>query len=789
MDSAQTANSASERRSASGSGSSDEVKTADVIEREKITTTTSNSLEGSVDSLKKEVAAVSTKTKSKKSKNATKDDDKPDPFVHLPEAEAEVLRRQIAVDTKKAGFGELYRYATAKDKFILVLGLISSIIVGAALPMFTLVFGSLTQEFTDFFTSPNPDPETFQSKINHFTLYFLYLGLGIIVFGVIDTYIFVERGEVLTGRIRENYLKSVLRQNIAYFDHLGAGEVTTRITNDTNAIQEGISEKAGIIISGFSTFIAALVIGFAKSWKLACILLSVVATIAGDMTIGSVFIIKYQTKSTQVYGEGSTIAEESLSAIRNTVAFGAQNRLAARFDVKLAETQKYNTLKDRSVTVMVGVIWCCIYLNYALAFYMGSRFIAHGEVNVGTVVTVVMAMMIGAFQLGSIAPSFQAVGVALSSAAKIFEAIDRVPPIDIHDEGGNRLSEVKGHIKLEGVKFIYPSRPDVVVLENMNIEVFPGQTVALVGVSGSGKSTIVGLLERFYEPVAGRVTIDGVDVSTINVKWLRQQLALVSQEPTLFAVSIYENICYGLIGTEYENAPEDVKRELVIEACKLANAWEFIETMSDGLETNVGDRGFLMSGGQKQRIAIARAIISNPKILLLDEATSALDTKSEGIVQEALDRAAKSRTTIVIAHRLSTIKDADKIIVMSKGAVIEQGTHHELLALDGYYKRLVDAQQINGRIADEIANDNAISDPGADTPLQYVIEREDTVELTKTQSQKSLSSVILEKQQTPPEYKQRSVFAHIKMVSCTQTDELRPSLFILLTSASSLQQG
>ncbi|KAK7203709.1 P-loop containing nucleoside triphosphate hydrolase protein, partial [Myxozyma melibiosi] len=231
-------------------------------------------------------------------------------------------------------------------------------------------------------------------------------------------------------------------------------------------------------------------------------------------------------------------------------------------------------------------------------------------------------------------------------------------------------------------------------MEDFSLKVPAGKTVALVGASGSGKSTIVGIIERFYKPVRGTVTLDGHDITDLNIRWLRSKISLVSQEPTLFSTSVYENVAQGLIGSEYEFASPAEKEQLVIEACKQANAYSFITALPQGFETPVGERGFLLSGGQKQRIAIARAIVSNPKILLLDEATSALDTKSEGVVQEALDRAAKNRTTIVIAHRLSTIKDADLIVVMKRGVIVESGTHNELLAKEGEYFELVQSQKI-----------------------------------------------------------------------------------------------
>jgi ATP-binding cassette subfamily B (MDR/TAP) protein 1 len=247
---------------------------------------------------------------------------------------------------------------------------------------------------------------------------------------------------------------------------------------------------------------------------------------------------------------------------------------------------------------MFGFLFFCIYCNYALAFWQGSRFVASGSTNVGSIVSVLLCMIIGAFSLGQIGPNVQSVTSGVTAASKIFATIDRKSVIDSSSEEGEILESFNGDIELNDVKFIYPSRPDVTVLENMNLKIPAGNTVALVGASGSGKSTIIGLVERFYQPISGTLTLDGHDITKLNTKWLRQQISLVSQEPTLFGCSVYENVAHGLIGTRYEYAPDDEKRKLVIEACEQANAWTFIQTLPDGLDTNVGERGFLMSGGQ-----------------------------------------------------------------------------------------------------------------------------------------------------------------------------------------------
>ena len=292
------------------------------------------------------------------------------------------------------------------------------------------------------------------------------------------------------------------------------------------------------------------------------------------------------------------------------------------------------------------------------------------------------------------------------AAAKVYETIGRVPDIDSADPKGKKLDDVKGEITLEGVKFSYPARPTIQVVKGVNLTFVAGKTAALVGASGSGKSTIISLVERFYDPTDGAVKLDGHNMKDLNLKWLRNQIGLVSQEPILFATTIRNNVAHGLIGTPYENASEEEKDALIKEACLKANADGFVSKLPEGYNTLVGERGFLLSGGQKQRVAIARAIVSDPRILLLDEATSALDTQSEGVVQDALDKAAAGRTTITIAHRLSTIKDADIIHVMGDGLVLESGNHQELLAMNGAYNRLVQAQRLRENKEQELAEDS-----------------------------------------------------------------------------------
>lgn len=297
--------------------------------------------------------------------------------------------------------------------------------------------------------------------------------------------------------------------------------------------------------------------------------------------------------------------------------------------------------------------------------------------------------------IGQIAPSTTAFVQASSAASEMFEVLDRKSLLDPHSESGAKPDMVLGNIAVRDLSFSYPSRPDIIILNNVSFDVPANKVTAFVGASGSGKSTLIALLERWYEPTSGSLCLDGRSIDKLNVKWLRSKIRLVQQEPVLFNDTIFNNIIQGLVGTAHEHSDDDTRRAMVIQACKDANAAEFIEALAEGYETNVGERAGLLSGGQKQRIAIARSIISNPPVLLLDEATSALDANSEKIVQQALDKVWQSRTTIVIAHKLATVMRADNIIVFGQGEVLEQGTHQSLLQHQGPYASLVNAQSLS----------------------------------------------------------------------------------------------
>ena len=531
-----------------------------------------------------------------KTPTSEKEQKEEDPLAHLPEHEAAIIRRQLDIPPVKLGYKDLYRYATRNDLLIMLVSGICAIAAGAAMPLMTVVFGSLAGTFQGFFQG---DTSGFSDQVNHLTLYFVYLAIGEFVTIYVATVGFIYTGEHISGKIREHYLASILRQNIGYFDKLGAGEITTRITADTNLVQDGISEKVGLTLTALATFITAYVIGYIKYWKLTLILTSTIVAIFFTMGGLGNMIVKWNKQSLASYAEGGTVAEEVISSIRNAVAFGTQDKLAREYDAHLVQAERAGFRMKAIQGSMIGFLMCYVYLTYALAFWQGSRYLVWGEMSLSDVLTILLAIMIGAFALGNVAPNLQAFTTAVAAASKIYATIDRVSPLDPKSEHGEKVKEVEGTIELRNIKHIYPSRPEVVVMEDVSLTIPAGKTTALVGASGSGKSTIVGLVERFYDPVGGQVFLDSHDVQNLNLRWLRQQVSLVSQEPTLFATTIGNNIRHGLIGTEHDDLPAEQTQGLVENAARMSNAHDFITQLPEGYNTNVGERGFLLSGGQK----------------------------------------------------------------------------------------------------------------------------------------------------------------------------------------------
>ncbi|KAG4257781.1 hypothetical protein FPRO03_13667 [Fusarium proliferatum] len=633
----------------------------------------------------------------------------------------------------------VFKYASKWDLLAYTVGVIASIGVGITLPLLNIVFGQFASKFSDYAGTETLPGDEFRSKLSELCLYLLGLFLGRLVLGYINNFAFRMTGVRITSAIRQDYFTALFSQSVHVLDSMPPGYATTIITTTGNTLQLGISEKLGVFVEYNATMIASIIVAFIYSWQLSLVTFTAVVFITFSVSLVLPYITKGQTNQTKSEAMAMSVASEATSGIRMIVAYGAESRIGSKYGRFVDEAKKHAQFAGPFIALQYGLVFFSSYAAFGLAFWYGTRLLLDDKINqLGAIIVVLFSVMMIVTAMERISTPLLAVSKATVAACEFFTVIDAPRP----EPGHLTDPEVSAteDIILEDVTFAYPSRPHVKILDNLNLRIETGKVTAIVGPSGSGKSTIVGLVERWYslkdqyvisKPVEkpadkksngdkeeeeqelqdlsfagdetgppvelhGRISTCGHSLDDINVKWWRSQIGLVQQEPFLFNDTIYSNVLNGLIGTKWENEPDEKKREMVHEACKEAFADEFIEKLPEGYDTAVGEVGIKLSGGQRQRIAIARAIIRRPAILILDEATSAIDVRGERIVQAALDRASKNRTTIVIAHRLSTIKKADRIVVLRQGQVIQSGTHESLLTDEtGLYYNLVNAQALS----------------------------------------------------------------------------------------------
>ncbi|KAF4438147.1 putative ABC multidrug transporter, partial [Fusarium austroafricanum] len=588
---------------------------------------------------------------------------------------------------KPSGFASYIRIFSYVDRSSWVLystAFIAAIGAGAALPLMNLVFGRFVTTFNGF-ASGGVNPDDYMAEVSRYAFLLIYTHTVLVSIGAIRT----------TKALRMDFLESLLRQDMTFFDSEETGSPSVKVTTNGNLVTNGISERLTVFVQSCSTFVVAFVVAFVVQWKLTLITLGIVPTIVIVTGICMTIEVKSENKLMDIFSRASLVAEEVFSSITTVHAFWLQPTMARRYEEFLADVERVGKKKSPNYGVLFATQFFSVYSGYGLAFWQGIRMFARGEIDEpGAIVTVIMAVVLAATSLTQIAPQIITITKAATAADEMFHIIDKISAIDPLSSAEPVPEKCVGELELKALEFAYPSRPDVKVLSGLDLKIPAGKTTALVGASGSGKSTIVGLLERWYDPAAGLIQFDGRDIQNINLAWLRTQIRLVQQEPVLFSGTIIDNVAFGLEGTAHANASHEEKLALVKSACQDANAHNFIERLPQQYETWIGERARTLSGGQKQRIAIARSIISRPSVLLLDEATSALDSKAEKAVQDALDKISVGRTTVVIAHKLSTVQKAHNIAVMSAGRVIEQGTHQDLIAADGAYASLIRAQDL-----------------------------------------------------------------------------------------------
>ncbi|RAK98675.1 ABC transporter ATP-binding protein [Aspergillus ibericus CBS 121593] len=604
---------------------------------------------------------------------------------------AEEVESQIQIERSTVSFFSIYRYANTSQIWMLLLSACCSVAAGAAMPLVTIVFGALVNEFIN---GEEHAPHEIRDRVQHLTLFLVYIAIGSLVTTAMSTLGFNVIGEQITRHLQQEYLSSVLQQDMAYFDVIGTGELTSHIDQDMKLIQTGISQKVSDLLSGLSGFVVAITCAFVRNWRFAGIMISEPITLILLVGVMGCWLSVMQQADLAEGVRADNLAQEVLSAMRSVIAYRSQERYAKKYQEALRRPAALNFRERLIFGVIVAGSFMTLHWGNGLGFWQADHLIRQGRCTIPEALAILYAMAVAGGMLCQALPSIVNITQAKAAASRVFPVIERDSPINPLVSVGKTCNQVRGEIRLEDIDFSYPSRPERTVLKGVTFDVPAGHTVALVGPSGSGKSTVFALLERLYQPLGGRITLDGESIDEMNVSWLRSQIGYVGQDVTLFRASVHDNIAYGLPRAAAEKMDASEVRRLVIQAAETAQIHSLIGNLPQGYDTFIGANGSSLSGGQRQRLAIARAIISQPAILLLDEATAALDSQYEKEVQEALSKAASERTTMIIAHRLSTIQNADIIVVMKDGQVVDQGSHSELMATSTMYQELVRQQAL-----------------------------------------------------------------------------------------------
>ncbi len=566
-------------------------------------------------------------------------------------------------------------YSVAKpEKKSLFLGLLFLILSSGA----GLAYPQLVRWMVDNVLQPKN-----YELLNKVVLALLFAFIFQAVTSSVRYYLFTLSGERIVLKLRERLYETILKQDVSFFDFNRTGDLMSRLASDCTTLQNTVSVNVSQGLRNLGQVIGGFGFMFYTSWKLSTMMLILIPPVAFSAALFGKRIRKFSKEFQATIADASVVAEETISGVRTVKSFVQENAETNRYkkalEIALIMAQKRILAIGQFMTLamVLGFISVCFVLWY------GGREVVLGYMTIGDLTQFLLYLMIVAIGVGSLGSLWGDIMAGIGASQRVFEILEK-PILDA--ENGQEIRHFQGHIEFKNINFSYPTRSDLQVLNDLSFEIKPGQVVALVGSSGGGKTTVSSLIPRFYDPNQGEILIDQINLKNLKLSWIRDQIGIVSQEPILISSTIEENIRYARPTATFSE---------VQSAAEAANALEFINLFPEGFKTQVGERGIQLSGGQKQRVAIARALLKNPKILILDEATSNLDTASEHLVQEALQRLMKGRTTLVIAHRLATVKDADQIFVIDHGQMAQKGSHDQLASdHDGLYYQLLQRQFI-----------------------------------------------------------------------------------------------
>jgi ABC transporter fused permease/ATP-binding protein len=504
------------------------------------------------------------------------------------------------------------------------------------------------------------------------------------IFSFFRLSLFINFTEHTLANLRLSLYSNLVKLPMSFFSQKRVGELNSRISSDITQIQDTLTSTIAEFLRQLILIVGGVALLATESIKLTLLMLSVVPLVAVAAVVFGRFIRKFSKSVQDQVAESQVIVEETMQGISIVKAFANEWYEIARYDGKIKEVVKLAIKGGKYRGYFASFIIFCLFGAIVAVVWFGVRLSISGEMSVGQLISFVLYSTFVGASFGGIAELYAQIQKAIGATERVFELLEETPEKINSTHNSSSIEKIKGNVTFKNVAFSYPSRKEIKVLKNVNFTANFGQKIAIVGPSGTGKSTIASLLLRFYDIDSGEILIDGKNIYDLELENLRGNMSIVPQDVILFGGTIKENIAYG--------KPDATEEEILV-AAKQANAFNFIEGFPEKFETIVGERGIKLSGGQRQRIAIARALLKNPSILILDEATSSLDSESEKLVQEALEILMQGRTSIIIAHRLSTIRSADQILVLDNGEITEQGTHQELIALEnGKYKNLSNLQ-------------------------------------------------------------------------------------------------